>query len=76
MDQVQVRVEVTRMGKNSKSKFIQASVMSDFIEGVELEAITSGLVDMIIRILPEKSELEKNYSSSDYSDLGDYTEVG
>ena len=58
MDQVQVRVEVSRMGKNSTSKFIQASIGSNCIDHVALEEITTGLVDQISRIFQAESDSE------------------
>ena len=58
MNQVQVRVEVSRMGKDSKSKFIQASIGSDCIDHLTLEEITATLVDVISRILPTENYAE------------------
>ena len=66
MEQVQVRVEVSRIGKNTESKFVQASITSDSLADVALEEVTAGLVDMIIRVVPEENVLDNKFSDYDF----------
>ena len=66
MEQVKVRIEVSKIGKNTETKFVQASLESDSLENNALEEITAGLVDMIVRVLPEDNMLEKHFTGYDF----------